>query len=181
MNLRSSTTNGRPVRVSTIINANSDRVWAVISTPGNLENVHPFCFSNPVSAWPGVGAHDEVHYRSGWVYHRHFSDWIDETGYDLDIGATGEETSHVSWRLHPLDDEHTRLTIKVWPRPISRIPGLRQFLRIIIVGPLMRRYLQAVTAGVNWYVINGEPVKEDQFGSHIWFSEKKRHRSSLLA
>ena len=176
MNLRGSSMNSRPVRVSTVIDANPDRVWAVISTAGNLENVHPFCSSNPVSAWPGVGAHDEVHYRSGWVYHRHFTHWIDRTGYDLDIGATGEETSHVSWRLHPLDDEHTRLTIKVWPRPISRIPGLRQFLRIIIVGPLMRRYLQAVTAGVNWYVINGGPVKEDQFGSHIWFSEKKRNR-----
>ena len=176
MNLRSSPTKGRPVRASTTINSNSDRVWAVISTAGNLENVHPFCFSNPVSAWPGVGAHDEVHYRSGWVYHRHFTQWTDRTGYELDIGAIGEETSHVSWHLHPLDGEHTRLTIEVWPRPISRIPGLHQFLRIIIVGPLMRRYLQAVTAGVNWYVINGEPVKEDQFGPHIWFSAKKRHQ-----
>lgn len=176
MNLRGSSTSGRPVWISTIIDASLDRVWEVISTAGNLENVHPFCLSNPVSVWPGVGAHDEVHYRSGWVYHRHFTHWTDRTGYELDIGAIGEETSHVSWHLHPLDDEHTRLTIEVWPRPVNRIPGLRHILRIIIVGPLMRKYLKSVTAGVNWYVTSGEPVKEDQFGSHIWFSAKKRHR-----
>lgn len=176
MDQRTSPMKGRPVRVSRNIHAESERVWAAISTAGILENLHPFCSSNPVSVWPGVGAQDEVHYRSGWVYHRHFTGWTDGIGYELDIGAIGEETSHVSWRLHSLGDERTRLTIEVWPRPVSGTPGLRQLLRAIIVGPLMRRYLKAVTAGVDWYVVHGKPVKEDQFGSHIWFSAKKRRR-----
>ena len=32
------------------------------------------------------------------------------------------------------------------------------------------------TRGFHWYATSGETVKEDQFGSHIWFSAKKRHR-----
>ena len=132
-----------------------------------LEISRTFTRSAPViprPAWPGVGARDEVHYRSGWVYHRHFTHWTDRTGYELDIGAIGEETSHVSWRLHPLDDKNTRLTIEVWPRPVSPIPGLRQFLRFVIVGPLMRKYLKSVTAGVNWFVTSDEPVKKINSG-----------------
>ena len=108
------------MRISTIINTSLDRVWEVTSTAGNLENTHPFCQQPRVSS--GVGAHDEAALPGGWVYHRHFTHWTDRTGYELDIGAIGEETS-VSWHLHPLDDEHTCLTIEVWPRPVSRIPA----------------------------------------------------------
>ena len=79
----------RPIRVTREISAPAEVVWAVIATPGHLEHVHPFCEHNPVTEWPGAASRDEIHYRSGWVYERTFTHWVDGVGYDLDIGAPG--------------------------------------------------------------------------------------------
>jgi len=160
----------RPVRVAHLIPASAEKVWGAISSPGYLERVHPFCERNPVTVWPGRAARDEIHYRSGWVYQRTFTDWTDGVGYDLDIGAAGEPMSQVSWRISPHGAGVCELTICVWPRPVTRIPGLRWLARLLIVGPMMRRYLRSVTEGVEWFVTRGVPVAADQFGPHPWFS-----------
>jgi len=160
----------RPVRVTREISAPAEDVWKAVASPGYLEKVHPFCERNPVTVWPGSAARDEVHYRSGWVYQRSFSDWIEGAGYDLDIGADGEPTSHVTWRISTHTGGVCRLTISVWPRAITPIPGLNWLVRLVIIGPMMRRYLRSVTEGVEWFVTTGEPVVTDQFGRHPWFS-----------
>jgi uncharacterized protein YndB with AHSA1/START domain len=162
----------RPVSITRSIAAPVDDVWAAISVPGYLELVHPFCARNPVDSWPGRDSCDEIHYRSGWVYRRSFTEWVDGVGYDLDIGAVGEPTSHVTWRLTASTPRSTDLTIRVWPRPLIGVVGLDGPTRLAIVGPLMRRYLRSVTAGVEWYVVQQEPVTANQFGSHPWFSPR---------
>ena len=80
------------------IAASAQDVWNIISSPGNLEDFHPFCESNPVEKWPGVGSRDTIHYYSGWVLQREFTNWIDGVGYDLTIGRDGGRKSFVSWR-----------------------------------------------------------------------------------
>ena len=89
----------RHLSVTRPISAKQNEVWDVISTPGYLELIHPFCESNVVVEWPGEASIDQIRYRSGWVYVRHFTSWIDGVGYDLEIGAVNEPTSRVSWRL----------------------------------------------------------------------------------
>ena len=84
-----------PVAVAHTIAASAEKVWDVIAMPGNLEQCHPFCDKNPVIAWPGDEAHDEIHYLSGWVFERRFFRWIDGFGYDLEIGTRGGTTSLV--------------------------------------------------------------------------------------
>lgn len=162
----------RPIRVTREIFAPAELVWAVITTPGHLEDVHPFCEHNPVREWPGATACDEIHYRSGWVYERTFTRWIDGVGYDLDIGASGEPASKVSWRISPRPDGACSLAISVWPRSLTRIGGLQMLLRLLILGPMMRRYLRSVTMGVDWFVTHGESVRANQFGTHLWFSRR---------
>ena len=71
-------------------------IWTAISTPHNLEHAHPFCARNPVMVWPGASSCDEVHYLSGWVYVRQFTDWTDGAGYDLRIGSEGQSVSTVT-------------------------------------------------------------------------------------
>jgi hypothetical protein len=162
----------RPVRVVRPIAAPANEVWVTISAPGHLEEVHPFCKRNPVRRWPGIGSVDEVHYRSGWIYRRTFTDWIDGVGYDLEIGAEGEPVSQVSWRIAPVGQKACELAISVWPRPLTDIVVLQQLVRFTVVGPMMRRYLQSVTRGVGWFLTTGEPVSANQFGTHRWFSER---------
>jgi len=38
------------------------------------------------------------------------------------------------------------------------------------VRPMLSKYLSSVVRGFEWYVIRGEPVPGNQFGSHRWFS-----------
>jgi hypothetical protein len=159
------------VRVRHAIAAPADRVWAAISAPGYLEDCHPFCERNPVTSWPGSGSRDEVHYLSGWVYERRFVRWIDGAGYDLEIGSRGEAASFVTWRIEPDGAGACALTITILPRPVGPA-GLRRLASLVYVRPLLRRYLRSVVRGVEWFVVRGEPVTHDRFGSHPWFSAR---------
>lgn len=139
--------------------------------PGNLELCHPFCAKNPVQTWPGPHSHDEIHYSSGWIYERHFRRWIDGVGYDLDIGRPGGGTSYVAWRISPRDAGRCTLTITVYPHVLQKVPVVIRWVPYFLrVRPMLRKYLQSVVKGFEWYVLHGEPVPRDNFGKHPWFS-----------
>ena len=164
-----------PVGVTQRIDATAGEVWGAISMPGNLEPCHPFCARNPVSVWPGPGSRDEIHYLSGWVYRRRFLRWTEGVGYELEIGAPDEKTSFVSWEVEPLDQTSCTLSITVYPHVIQSVPvALRWLPHIAYVRPMLSKYLSSVVQGFEWYVIRGETVPRNQFGSHPWFSERHR-------
>ena len=160
-----------PVSVERTIEASANAVWDVISRPGNMESWHPFCASNPVRAWPGPGSIDEVHYLSGWKLERRFDDWIEGVGYDLTIGRPGGRQSSVSWRISPVDDRSCRLSITLLLHALQNMPvAIRWIPHYLWLRPMMRKYLDSVVRGIEWYVTRGEPVARDQFGEHPWFS-----------
>jgi len=35
----------------------------------------------------------------------------------------------------------------------------------------LENYLRSVIGGINWYLINKEPVSKNHFGTHPWFSK----------
>ena len=147
------------------------KVWDIISMPGNLELCHPFCEKNPVSVWPGSQSRDKVCYLSGWVFERRFRRWFDGVGYDLEIGRQGGRSSFVSWRIAPGDSQNCTLSITVYPHPLQNIPVVIRWLpHLVYLRPMLKRYLSSVVRGVEWYVIRGEPVPRNHFGSHPWFS-----------
>lgn len=160
-----------PVAVERTIAAPAQTVWETISMSGNLELCHPFCASNPVQVWPGSNSRDEVHYRSGWVYERHFRQWIDGVGYDLEIGRRGGRSSFVSWRIFPDSNSSCTLRITVYPHVLQNIPiAIRWLPHVLRLRPMLREYLDSVVRGFEWYITRGEPVPRDNFGRHPWFS-----------
>lgn len=160
-----------PVASERLIAASAQTVWDAISTPGNLELCHPFCASNPVQVWPGPESRDEVHYLSGWVYERRFVGWHDGTGYDLEIGRRGGGQSHVSWRITPVDEDRCVLRITVHPHGVQNWPAVVRWIPYVLrLRPMLRKYLDSVLRGFEWYVMRGEPVPRNQFGRHPWFS-----------
>ncbi len=160
-----------PVAAEQLIAAPAQEVWAAISAPGNLEACHPFCASNPVQAWPGPDSRDEVHYLSGWMYARRFLHWHEGAGYDLEIGRPGGGKSYVSWRITPVDESSCVLRITVYPNVLQNWPTpLRWFPYVLRLRPMLSNYLESVVKGFEWYVVRGEPVPRNQFGSHPWFS-----------
>ena len=157
--------------VAQSITAPAEKVWNVISMPGNLEPCHPFCAKNLVEVWSGEGSRDEVRYLSGWIFEWQFYQWIDGVGYDLEIGRPGGSKSFVSWRIVPSDNHNCTLKITVYPHILQNIPSAIRWLpHILYIGPMLRSYLSSVTRGFEWYVSRGEPVPRNQFGEHPWFS-----------
>jgi hypothetical protein len=162
-----------PVFAERVIAAPAQAVWSEISRPGNLEDCHPFCASNPVHSWPGVGSRDEVHYLSGWVYERSFREWIDGVGYDLEIGRPGGGQSFVSWRIAPTGDQQSSLRITVCSHALQNLPVVVRWApHMFWMRPLLRQYLESVVRGFEWYLCRGEPVPRDAFGTHPWFSTR---------
>lgn len=160
-----------PVGATRALSVSNTRVWEAISTPGNLEFAHPFCESNPVSSWPGSGSRDEIHYLNGRVYERRFTNWIEGVGYDLEIGPPGGESSFVSWRIHPVDEETSRLEIVVCPYILEHQPvAVRWVPYLFVVRPRLRSYLSSVLRGFEWWITNNEAVPRNRFGRHPWFS-----------
>ena len=163
-----------PVSTEREITAPSEEVWSAISLPGNLEQCHPFCAKNPVNAWPGPDSRDEVHYLSGWVYERRFHDWIEGIGYDLEIGRAGGSKSSVSWRIRSINDDRCALRITVCPHALQGIPTIIRWIpHLLWIRPLLRKYLDSVVRGFEWYVVRGTAVPRNAFGTHPWFSDRK--------
>ncbi len=160
-----------PVAVDGPIAATPERVWEVISSPGNLELCHPFCAANPVRAWPGATSRDEIHYLSGLVFERRFCRWIEGEGYDLHVGRPEGSASFVSWRIAPGTVGDSVLGISVYPHILQDWPSALRWLPYRLrVQPLLERYLWSVVRGFEWYLTRGEPVPRNQFGPHPWFS-----------
>ncbi len=150
------------------IQAASGRVWEVMATPGALARYHPFCSSNPIGAWPGVGAQDTIHYLSGLVLHRRFTVWDEGHGYQLEIGKDGWPVSHVRWELLATGVEESQLTISVWPSALVGYPSpVRWAVHSWVLVPLLRRYLASVLRGLDFYVTTGQDVVPNQFG-RVW-------------
>ena len=160
-----------PITAQMLVNTSSDKIWEVISCPGNLEDCHPFCESNPVGQWPGVGSRDTIHYYSGWVLHREFTNWIEGVGYDLVIGREGGRKSYVSWRIKAAQENFSNLTITLYPHILQKIPAaVRWIPHLAYIRPMMQTYLESVVKGFKWFITSGQPVTKNQFGSHKWFS-----------
>jgi hypothetical protein len=160
-----------PVAVAQPIAASANEVWELMSMPGNLEPCHPFCRKNPVEIWPGPESRDQVHYLNGLVFERRFCKWMDGAGYDLEIGRCGGETSYVSWRVTSDGEQKSSLRITVYPHVLQHIPlPLRWMPHLLRVRPMLKHYLTSVVKGFEWYLIRGEPVPRNQWGTHSWFS-----------
>lgn len=160
-----------PISVSQKIEASPQKIWSAISSPGNLEDCHPFCKQNPVSNWPGPGSIDTIYYYSGWVMDREFINWIDGVGYDLSIGRIGGRKSYVSWRIIEAQNNIGTLSITIYPHALQNIPiPFRWIPYIGYIQPSLRSYLKSVTRGFEWFIKTGKPVRKNQFGSHRWFS-----------
>jgi hypothetical protein len=164
----------QPIVAHRSIDASAHEVWTVISSPGYLEECHPFCTANPVHEWPGPDAADTIEYHNGRIVQRRFTTWLDGTGYDLEVCDDNGPLASVWWRI-TAENVGSALAITLIPRMLDAKPAVvRSLAYALAIRPLMRRYLGSVVRGVEWRVTTGEPVQRNQFGSHVWFSPRRQ-------
>ena len=162
---------GTATTVRREIDASGEEVWQLVSTPGHLTSCHPFCESNEVEQWPGVGARDRILYFSGLELHREFTHWDEGEGFQLEIGPPGTRTARGVWVLTRLDDDRCALSISVIPYLRSELSETRKraYERLAFGGSI-ERYLQSVVQGIDHRVTTGEKVHPNQFGKHPVYS-----------
>jgi len=161
-----------PVSRSAKIAAPASKVWETISAPESLLESHPYLVANPVDVWDRANSRDEVHYLNGVVYERHFREWHEGIGFDLEIFARDKPMAWVSWRISADGADSSRLTITVYPYGLQRWPALIRWLpQWLIVRPRLKGYLISVLLGFDWFISKGTRVPRNEFGMHPWFSK----------
>ena len=159
-----------PILATVPVAASPADVWAAISPPGNLTDIHPFCERNEINVWDGARSRDHVYYYSGVHYQREFCDWFDGVGYDLVLGPPEERTALVRWRIDERDDG-SEFSIKVVALLRDDVPVAQRehYAEHMIRRPLPS-YLDSVVRGTAYFAETGRPVTKNQFGTHPIYS-----------
>ena len=78
------------------IEKSADMVWKLISSPGHLNQFHPFCEENFVLETKNdIILKDQLIYLNGLTYYRTFTDWNPMIGYRIKIGSKKGKESDV--------------------------------------------------------------------------------------
>ena len=159
-----------PVSFSKEMNSTVDNLWELISSPGHLNLVHPFCKKNETLVWNNKNHEDVLVYLNGLRYEREFISWNKNKGFSLLIGESFGKKSKVYWVIES-NNNRAHLTITVHPYLFDYMPKLiYQPLFFIIIRPMMKKYLISVLNGIDWYLDKKTPVAKNMFGKHLWFS-----------
>ena len=165
------------ISCSIAIDATAAGIWEIISLPGNLNLCHPFCKENIVKKWSGKDSADIIIYYSGLEFERDFFEWEIEKGYKLMIGERGKKKTEVQWEIKKSKDvgegEKTLLSISLEIPYLQQIPVIFRWIpHFLYFKPKMKKYLNSVLRGFEYYITARKPVTRNQFGSHSWFSPK---------
>ena len=114
----------RCVTASKKLDHDIEVVWALVSSPGNLLECHPFCRSNEAIEWGDGSFSDVLTYLNGRRYVRRFRQWRPREGYDLVIGEEGGKQTFVRWELNEAGNRSTELRITVYPYLLSGMPRI---------------------------------------------------------
>jgi len=159
--------------VSSIINIDNseNELWHLITSPGHLNFVHPFCKSNkPINWGNDENKKDYLIYLNGLKYYRDFFKWEEKKGFELWIGKKNGKKSLVKWQIINNFDE-LKLKITVYPYKTSKIWNSIYFIIFFIyIKPMLKSYLNSVLKGIKWYIEKKVPVSKNQFGRHTWFT-----------
>ena len=89
------------------------------------------------------------------------------------IGRKGGRKTEVHWDIDPVNDTKSKLTIRLLIPHLQKSPTIiRWFPHFLYLRPNMKKYLNSVVGGYDYYITTGEAVHKDQFGTHPWFSTK---------
>ena len=161
-----------PVRVEKEIKANSDEIWKIISKEGHLNLVHPFCKNNYAISWNSENSVDVLEYLNGLKFIREFQTWNPGKGYSLLIGTKNGKKSYVEWKIRSKNKKQY-LSITVYTHYMIKYPKFISFFPYeFMIKPNLKKYLESVIGGINYYLTKNKTVPKNNFGEHNWFSKK---------
>ena len=153
-----------------IMDVDVETLWDLITRPGHLEDVHPYCLSNKVVKWEDKGCTDVLVYSNGRTFVRNFKPWNFQKGYELWIGPENATQHFVRWDIEGID-KRSSLTITIYPSILNKLPFFITFIPFHLwIKPRLNAYLNAVLGGIYYFLDNDSPVPRDMPNPHPWFS-----------
>ncbi len=145
-------------------------LWDLITRPGHLEDVHPYCSSNEVIRWDEQGCTDVIIYSNGRKFVRNIKPWNFQKGYQLWIGIESGSQHYVNWLIENVN-EKCSLSITIHPSFLNNWPSFVTFIPFHFwIKPRLNAYLDAVLSGIYYFLQNDMPVPRDTPNRHPWFS-----------
>lgn len=142
-------------------------VWEVITTPGYLELVHPFCKFHEKVAWNTVGQVDSGEFYSGEKLTRKLTQITKEEGYEMDVIGNKNKKSKIIFSLKKNTTlKGTDFSIHLTTQAFNKMP--RPLWKIFIkrkVESNLEVYLSSLLNGIKFYAETGIPVTKNQFGN----------------
>ncbi len=161
-----------PISVEKEIDASTEKIWNIISKEANLNLVHPFCKNNYALSWASENSVDVIEYLNGLTFIREFQTWTPGQGYSLLIGTKKGKKSYVEWKITTRNKKN-HLSITVYAHYMKNYPKFISFFPYeFMIKPNLKKYLQSVIGGINYYLLNDKVVPRNYFGEHKWFSKK---------
>ena len=118
-----------------LIHAQISKVWHIISSEGHLEKFHPFCKKNEVKVWDDSSHEDSIEYNNNRILNRNFYNWFEGKGFDLVIGDSKGNDSHVFWRISK-SDMNTLVSITIKPYIYNKGSTLKNFIPFFTYPPV---------------------------------------------
>ena len=160
----------RFISLKKTMDVDTNTLWELITRPGHLEDVHPYCSSNEAISWNSEGCQDVLIYSNGRTFIRNIEPWAFQEGYDLWIGPKNGLQSFVKWRIESIDDTSS-LEITIYPSILNKWPLFITFIPFHFwIKPRLNAYLNAVLGGIYYFLDNDSPVPRDMPNPHPWFS-----------
>ena len=115
---------------------------------------------------------DVLEYLNGLKFIREFQTWNPGKGYSLLIGTKNGKKSYVEWKIRSKNKKQY-LSITVYTHYMIKYPKFISFFPYeFMVKPNLKKYLESVIGGINYYLTKNKTVPKNNFGEHNWFSKK---------
>jgi|GEM_PF-5836013 len=142
-------------------------LWDVITTPGYLKLVHPFCKFHEKVSWDSVGQKDSGAFYSGEKMVRELVHITQGESYTMDVMGKNNGASKIIFTIHKtpvLNKVDFSVFIQSeafnkMPRPLWKIFMKRK------VESNLEVYLSSLLNGIKFYAETGIPVTKNQFGN----------------
>jgi ornithine lipid ester-linked acyl 2-hydroxylase len=155
------------------IDASQEKLWSIITEPGHLEKIHPFCESHMKARWDGVGCVDEAKFYSGTLVNREVVAWNEGASFQIKMINNEGHDTRVTFEIENVDEEtYFKITIKTdaYRKGINLTWLFWVYLLLI---PSYKKYFNSICKGLKFYSEKGQGVSRNQFGYHKIYSPKK--------
>jgi hypothetical protein len=150
LNINSSKRNDFSFVGTIVIHCTKERLWNLITTPGHLKNVHPYCKNHFSDNWTGVGSTDTIVYKNDKIRNRTVRRWTPYELICLDVvDPVHNAVSFVEWKISNHHHNSSCLSIKISTDSYKNIPRLVWpfYLRFKLKSR-HERYLKVMLMGI---------------------------------